>query len=483
MNKAVSRSACCILAWSSVLSAAAAEPVFVGVDPQILVDDQLIADCSGVVRRTHACRKLPKPVLVPAKPWERSGIDERVYVYGTVLRDRASGVFRMWYNRFQNVLFATSADGLRWERPDLGLHEFQGSAQNNILDICMHSPSVVRDETAADPAERYRMLGYRASRRRGYCAAHSPDGLHWTAYPNNPVLSSGDTCTLAQDPKTGEFLAFHKRTHTHRGHPRRLVYLATSRDMQHWSKPTLVLAPDEIDDAQTQAEGGLWSQFYNMAAFPYAGQWLGLVTHFRYSGRPAKQGPAQSSDDGPIDVQLVHSRDGRSWHRCEDRSPVINNGPHAYDAGCILGVANGPVIVDDELWFYYTAITTPHGGHLPEKKITVALARWRLDGFVSLGAGGQGGVIETVPLKISNRRLSVNADASGGSIRVEVLNAHGEPIAGYSRDECLPLNGDGVGQPARWTAHDRLPASRPIRLRFHLRNADLYSYRFYEGKP
>ena len=40
---------------------------------------------------------------------------------------------------------------------------------------------------------------------RGYYVAHSPDGIHWTPYPENPVLPNSDTCTLAYDAKTGEF--------------------------------------------------------------------------------------------------------------------------------------------------------------------------------------------------------------------------------------------------------------------------------------
>jgi len=338
--------------WLSVAGVAvAAEVVRLDTETQIFVDDQLVARKSDVVRRTHACSKLPDPVLVPENPWEAQEIDRRVYVYGTVLTDPADGSLRMWYNRMFRVLYATSAGGLSWERPDLGLVEFEGSKRNNILPVTLDSPSVIYDRQEADAAKRYKMLGYRRGDERGYYVASSPDGLHWQLYPHNPVLPSGDTCTLAQDPRTGHYLAFHKRYREALGHNRRLVYLAVSSDMQQWSEPKLVMAPDEIDDRQTQAEGGRWSQFYNMSAFPYGGQWLGMVTHFRFSGPPKRSGPAQSPDDGPIDVQLVHSRDGRTWQRCEDRSPVIPNGPHAYDVGCILGVANGRAVCHDILDF------------------------------------------------------------------------------------------------------------------------------------
>ncbi len=478
------RSAVFVLALAAtVLCAAplahAGRPSAVGPETQLFVDDALLAAKTGVVRRAHACRKLPQPVLVPDKPWEQDGIDRRVYIYGTVLRDAQTGTFRMWYNRLATVLYATSDDGIDWDRPALGLVEFQGSKENNILLQRMHSPSVVDDAHEADPSRRYKMLGCGRGRQPGYYTAYSADGLVWNLYPKNPVLSSSDTITLSQDPATGEYLAFHKRHGDPRTRPvARQVYLSVSNDMQTWSEPELVMMPDEIDHAQTrELEGGTHSEFYNMSAFPYGGQWLGLVTHFRRTGRPPGKGPGQSPADGPIDVQLVHSRDGRTWHRCSDRSPVIPNGPHPYDAGCILGVANAPVVVGDELWVYYTAITTTHGGYLPEKEITVALAKWRLDGFVSLDAGEEPGTVETVPLRFEGDRLTVNADASEGSLAVEVLDAEGQPIPGYTRTDCTPVLGDNLRHEVGWKQQRRLPADRPVRLRFHLHNTKLFSYR------
>jgi len=457
----------------AAMAADAARPL--GTGTQIFADDLLIARKTGVVRRVHPCRKLDGPVMASKEPWEQQGDDRRIYVYGTVLRDPATGLLRLWYNRNHLVLYATSPNGLDWQRPRLGLYDVGGSDRNNVVFPHFHSPSVVFNAREPDPARRYQMLGYARAAGRGYHAAHSPDGIHWTLYPKNPVLPGGDTCTLALDPATGEYLAFHKRTHEHRGHRRRLVYLATSRDMQRWSEPVLVMAPDEADDARVRAEGGRWSQFYNMSVFPYAGQFLGLLTHFRYTGPPQQRGPMQSGDDGPVDVQLVHSRDGRTWHRAEDRSPVIPTGPHAYDAGCILGVTNGPVIMDDEMWLYYTAITTTHAGYIPNKAITIGLARWRRDGLVSLDAEGEGGIVETVPLRPAGDRLIVNADAAAGELRVAVLDEQGRALPGYGREDCVPLRADAVRHDVAWAENDRLPHDRPLRLGFYLSRAKLFS--------
>ena len=93
----------------------------IGDEFQLLVDDVLLARKTGVVRKVHPCQKLPQPVLTSVEPWEQDGLDQRVYVYGTVLRDGPDGPFRMWYNRNSLVLYGTSRDGLSWERPRLGL--------------------------------------------------------------------------------------------------------------------------------------------------------------------------------------------------------------------------------------------------------------------------------------------------------------------------------------------------------------------------
>lgn len=456
---------------------AAQLPILLGTETQLFVDDLLVAHKEGVVRRAHACKKLPEPVMRPEASWEHKGVDQRIYIYGTVLRDEQTGKFRMWYNRGMRTLFATSDDGIHWERPLLGICEFDGSKENNIVLALLHSPSIVYNKDADRPDQRYQLLGFGEKLGRGYCVAHSADGIHWEVYPKNPVLPNSDTCTLAYDAATGEYLAFHKRYGKHRDAKRRLVYLATSRDMQTWSEPELVMAPDEIDDAQVREEGGRNAQFYNMSAFPYGGQFLGFVTHFRYSGPPERKGPLQSGDDGPIDVQLVHSRDGRKWERCEDRSPVIPLGPYDYDAGCILGVSNGVVTVDDEMWAYYTAITTTHGGFAPEKVITIARAAWRRDGFVSLDADGEDGLVETFTLKPTGNHLEVNVDAAGGELRVAVLNGQGEPIPGFGSEDCLPVTGDSVRHAVRWKTGGELSPNEPIRLRFHLNRAKLYSYR------
>jgi hypothetical protein len=453
-----------LLAGAAVMFAATSEIALRDL-PLLFADDSGIAASNGVVRTVHPARTLSAPVIEPDRPWEGS----RVYIYGSVYYDEAARQLRMWYmSRPQafsgdRVLYATSQDGVRWTKPAL-----DSAGQNAVFGI--HSPSVLLDTRESDPAKRYKMLG---SKGGGYHAAFSADGLRWTSYSKNPVLKYGDTITLTQDPATGEYLAFHKRPAKVRGFGRRVVWLARSRDFQEWTEPELVFAPDEEDDAWCKKPHER-TEVYNMSVFPHAAGFIGLPTIFRVTAarRPKTELTAgQSPDDGPIDVQLATSADGRVWKRTQPRVNVIPRGvPGTFDGGSILGVSSTAVHVGDETWVYYTAMTTTHGGPMPPKRLTIGRAAWRRHGFVSLDAAGHGRV-ETKPLRLGASSLVINADASRGELRVALLEADGRAIAGFGMEDSEPLRADAT----RWCAVAKAPTDRPLRVAVDMTNARLFS--------
>ncbi|MBV7339729.1 hypothetical protein KFU94_68255 [Chloroflexi bacterium TSY] len=187
-----------------------------------------------------------------------------------------------------------------------------------------------------------------------------------------------------------------------------------------------------------------------MAGFCYGSQFLGFLPVFRvvrHVGYDQIGGAANVGErapwDGPIEAQLVHSRDGRTWHRFEDRSPIIPRGePASFDAGCILCSADRPVVTNDEVWHYYTGVNITHGGLMPPKRISIGRAAWRLDGFVSLDGGCFGGMVEPVPLESSGNQVEVNVNAAQGSLEVEVLSAAGDLLSGYECENCIALHAD-----------------------------------------
>jgi hypothetical protein len=105
----------------------------------------------------------------------------------------------------------------------------------------------------------------------------------------------------------------------------------------------------------------------------------------------------------------------------------------------------------------------------------------RQDGFVSASAGWNDGRLLTKPLSFEGNRLSLNFSTSAaGSIRVEIQDAEGKPIEGFGLDDCDELFGDTLDQSVTWKGSTDVSqlAGEPVRLRFVLRDADLYSMQF-----
>ncbi len=119
------------------------------------------------------------------------------------------------------------------------------------------------------------------------------------------------------------------------------------------------------------------------------------------------------------------------------------------------------------------------GSKAPEDAGAICLSKLRLDGFVSLDAGPTDATVLTKPLQWHGAKLWINADACGGEVRVEIVDAGGRLLdKKYSKDEAIPIDNDGVRLPVRWKSGANLQAleDRKVRLRFHLRNAKLYAF-------
>jgi hypothetical protein len=102
---------------------------------------------------------------------------------------------------------------------------------------------------------------------------------------------------------------------------------------------------------------------------------------------------------------------------------------------------------------------------------------FRTDGFVSAHAAGEGTLV-TRPLTFTGSKLSLNI-ASRGPTRVELQDAGGKPLQGFTLDDCTPIAADQIEQTVAWKGGSLSPlAGQTVRLRFVLREADLYSLQF-----
>jgi hypothetical protein len=474
----------------------AAEPLMLTRHRQLFVDDRLIASSSKLKRVIHAAQKYEdNPILLPVKPWE----GQYTLLYGTVIRDEEEGIWKMWYstvNHFRYIqkifpestylCYATSRDGLRWTKPDLGIISYRGNKQNNIVLEGTHAPelgiegildavSILKDAKDPDPAKRYKLMVWRHNQkfeggksayvlegpyRMGHYVAFSPDGIRWSrpehlAFPYLPVR---DTMSLMWDPRTSKYIAFVKQ----QVDGKRARFVSESDDFLTWSSPNQILVADDRDPRNVE--------LYHNTGFPYEGMYLGLLTVFH----------PEPLDNIYLDLQLISSRDGRTWERVGDRSPFLPVGRRDidWDYGFHSPSSGPPIRVEDELWFYYSGRAYRHpvdGQGREPNKGAIGLAKLRLDGFVSMDARDEDGTLTTVPLRFSDAGLYINADAKRGRLRVEILDEAGLPIEGFRENNGIEFTGDKV----RWRAADLSALrGRTIRIKFYLRNASLYSFGF-----
>lgn len=442
---------------------------------QLFVDGHLVERMDNVTRSYHAFTKHDgNPVMTADKPWEGS----IVYLYGTVLPGEDGNGYRMWYHSWADntyrKLYATSRDGMMWDKPSLGLETFEGSSDNNILLQRTHedhSPQVIHTPWERDPERRYKLITFEYGRTPpaytvgGYRGAWSRDGIHWQDPLAAPILPDhGDVGNFVWDPQTRRYIGYPKIFDDIRGYRRRCVGFSATEDFEHWPATTLVLAPDEYDDRWV-TKPIEQTDFYGMSGFAYESMYIGFLWVFRIT---------DGKSDGPIFVELTTSRDGVHWERqAAPRDPVLPLGPAgAWDDGMVF-TPNHPLVEGDTIRLYYGGFDSTHGA---DGAAGVGLATLRKDGFASLDAGDAEGVVTTRPLLGCEGSLELNYAAPEGRVQVEVLDAEGVAVPGYGRDACAPLTGDAVRGAVTWDGRSDLPAGRPLRLRFFLRNASLYSF-------
>ena len=456
-------------------------PVKLGGERQLFVDNYLVAAASGVRSTVH------QPVKHPANPvmTDEGPIEKNIIVH-QVLRDARTGKFRMWYaswidylypgtkikGRFP-TLYAESEDGVRWVRPSLGLLELNGSRANNVV-IHGGLTGLFYHPDAADPSRRYLAgvwLEAPYVAREGCYLYASPDGLRWERIREEPLFpyierrsgfplpGLGDTTNLRYDPVLKAYVCdakilFYDPVFRTRG-------IATSPDLIHWTRPRMTLYPDARDDAD--------AQIYGHISFPYESLWLGMLRVYHMARAGRKQ----------TDIELTVSRDGLNWSRAANREVFIPlGGEQSWERDYTDPAASGPLLVGEELWFYYRGSRhTPEDKQAPWRTGT-GLAKLRRDGFVSLDAAGQPGWVETRPLSFTGQTLHLNAAVKpGGYLRVAVTDLQGKQLI-----ESAPVTKDSTDVTLSWPGGAGPAAARGdrehVRLRFELNNAELYAFWF-----
>jgi hypothetical protein len=473
---------------------------------QLFLDDDGIEGIEGLKRVVNQPTRHPQnPVIQGEHPWEKASAS----VYGTAMYDEEAGLFRLWYlctpgaapsgrkwlevggfRRVTNctlLAYATSEDGVHWQKPVLNELRFEGSRENSLLDIGIDNPegvSILFDPHDQDENRRYKAFFW--DRRvsppddpegvdeqaaqvpkepsgltpeqlaGGMWVAFSPDGIRWKTH--GPVLPqhSDTTQAVVFDARQKKFAAFGRF-----GFGRKIAR-TESDDFVHWSEPELVLDTDEHD--------GPAAQIYGMPTDIYEGLYLGMFWIYR------------EGTDGKIDTQLAVSQDGISWQRVAERQTFLPNGPEGSRDDGMSRVVGRYIVRGDTIYLYYSMVNGPHRGPKfpnPVRKYppAIGLVTLRRDGFVSLDAGNSEGSILTKPFALPGGALHVNANAQGGMLKVAVCDQAASPIKGFERSE--PITSDTTNaEVKRSGATLRCLRGKVVHLRFILQRGKLFSYWF-----
>lgn len=457
-------------------AAAQAAALDLGSQRYLLFDDDWIEPGHTVTFVQHSPEKRGV-VLEADRPWENLGI----WPWNTVMHDE--GGFKLWYDamthapdekpRFKaRLAYATSQDGIHWEKPDLGLYEFEGSRKNNILgQFSWLYGSVFKDPTGPD--ERRYKITYISSPagKSGVGLAWSRDGLRWTPSPRGHVMDhiTDSADVMFWDDRLEKYVGYFRhnnRAPEAKGIPRE-VWRAETDQIEDWPKPTLNFRHDPAVD-------GPGTDFYTNGVIKYP--W----GHHAYFMRPS----AFYRPSDLAEIQLATSRDGVTWRRPGAGRPWIGVGPAGSFDSHQLYITSGIVRVGDELWIYYTGSQSRHGRTLaPESKYVGKIARavLRLDGFVSARGGQRPAMLTTKPLRAAGGRLILNYNAGAtGDVRAEIRDEADRPIPGFTLDACQPLYGNQVHGTVSWgkKADVSSLANRPLRLHLVIRNADVFAFEF-----
>ena len=479
-----------VLAGTAMVPVFSQTPVAIADRLELFTDDHLIERLSGGAKKVLQ-KPEPKEVVFTADaPWEGNSS-----AYFTVFQD--GDMYRMYYRGSQAVekikeekegtipapddklevsCLAVSRDGIHWTRPKLNVFDWNGQKENNIVWMgtsAAHNFAPFKDANpAADPAARYKAVGGKGGPR----AFQSADGESWQMVADRSLVTKGtfDSQNLTfWDAVRGEYRFYWRiNPNSVRG-----IRTAVSKDFKVWENMADLTFPGK-PDPDSLAYGDR-VQLYTNAVQPYFRAphlFIGFPTQFIQKG---KQTPPKFYQTQPL---FMSSRDGVVFDRWDEpviptSSPADREGNRAnYMAWGLLRLPDTP----DELSVY----ATEAGGKAGPTRVRRFV--YRLDGFVSVSAGPEGGELLTKPLLFEGDTLILNYQTrTGGSVRLEIQDEYGKAIKGLSLDDCEPLTGDSVKAVVQWQGKARLggkASGQPVRIRCVLADGNLFSLRVASSK-
>jgi hypothetical protein len=442
----------------------------IDVGRQLFVDDFLIAGTT-LTRTYHPAKyHAATPVLEPDRPWEKLGGPTAMVFSDGVWYDPGDHLFKMWYmgGLTRATCYATSKDGIRWDKPILDVKKGTNIVQPDPRD----SVTVWLDLDEKDAKRRYKL--FRSWRNKASATGwdqtvyFSEDGTHW----GKPVATSGpsgDRNTVFYNPFRKVWVYSVRTNHARMGRTRGYVENADVLAGARWKAvgdPMPWVGASKADPWRDDLK--VQPQLYNLDAVAYESLVLGLFTIWR--GQP-KDRPK------PNEVCAGFSRDGFHWHRPDHRALLpVSERQGDWNWGNVQSAGGCCLIVGDQLYFYVSGRAGVKG--TPTSGVsTTGLAVLRRDGFASMGAGDRERSLLTRPVIFRGKYLFVNVAAKRGELRAEVLDKDSKIIPGLNRDNCVAVREDSTRVAVTWKGADlaRL-RGQAVRFRFYLSNGELYAF-------
>lgn len=421
------------------------------------------------------------PLFAEDKPWEPYISN----LYGSVIFDHEEQLYKLWYNGFVvsaletqtprdqrahvkwhesgrkgGVCYATSKDGIKWEKPELGIVELYGTKENNVVLMAPHGTTVIRDPRDPDPGKRYKAICPQQGR-----AWFSPDGIHDWKESRTDVPDRCDTrSSVFWDDDLDRFVmytrAWSKKSLGDKRYGQfgyRLASRTTSRDFIHWPRATAVLEGPDLD-----------RQIHDFTVFKTGGIYVGTVGMF------------DTLNDRQY-VELAWSPDGLKWEWIEVGRRFIANSRTVgtYDWGCIFPC--DPLVKrDGTIELYYGS---NNGRFFGWRDAFFCRATLRPDGWAGLeqiaaGAHNRNATVMTTPITVVGNTLGVNVDvhSSGGFVEINVYDRHGNHIG--TSEYVTKSAHNGI---VKWKEGFDLAQyqGKKIKVQFTLQDAKLFSF-YYE---
>ncbi len=440
----------------------------------VFIDDRVIATKNNIAYKINLPEPTGERLIVADRPWESGYIGG----FTSVLEDNDR--IHLYYDVMDSseqfgVAYAVSTDrGKTWTKPDLGIIQYNGSTNNNLI-LRNHlgtsafftspsTPSTMRICLVTLDSNNTQMI-------RMFCSA---DGLHFNAVGAVPFLagSAAPYMTLDSqnvvfyDHQLDRYLVYARCNYPSSkigGFDRRFVR-AESKDLVSFENFQLVLQADNQDPPDFD--------FYTTAATEYIyapNAYLMFPAGFQHT----------AGDDGTVDIRFALSADSVVWKR-PMREPIIARGSSGAWNGGTLYAGYGLTRDENKLYLYYTGLSATHHGPWVKDGV-ITRASYRIDGFVSLDAADTPGEVTFSETLVSGSRLELNAIvADSGEMKVELLDSSGTPIPGYTLAEAKQLTGDHISMAVSWNTKNDVSALLGTHVKLHVKfkNAKLFAFQW-----